>query len=242
MLRVLTHVICLSVLTHPFLRPSLWAEDSVWDLHQPPAGQDPCRDGRPWEDRGERDGRPDPGGWPGRPWMPLAQDPVFSVHQPGARRAERQGSRVHCPRTEELRGGGRRSRDLSSWSNIPPSQTSLIPRTATTGCYVSVLCFGSSHSSCCTYSERGGGCRRNVRHHPSQNLSALVISFCSWAIDEEDDEPTLDTQQVTLPNLSSLNVELLLLHIKMIATAITTLSVLFWKLSTVRFSCVETCF
>ncbi len=64
--------------------PSVWAEDSVWDVHQPPAGQNPSRDGRPWEDRGQRDGWPDHGGWPGRPWVPAPQDAVLPIYQSGS--------------------------------------------------------------------------------------------------------------------------------------------------------------
>lgn len=185
-------------LTFPLL---LWAEDSVWDVHQPPAGQNPRGDGRPWEDRGQRDGWPDHGGWPGRPRVPPPQDAVLPVHQSSSRRAEREGSWMHCPRTEELRGG-RRTREPQN--NIPPSQTSLILHVLL-GFFVSVLCFGLLRSSCCTYTIRVSSNRRNDRHYPSQNLSTPVISFCPWAIDEEDEEPALDTQQVTLPNLSSLN-------------------------------------
>lgn len=89
-----------------FLSPSpLWAEDSIWDIHQPPAGQSPCRDRWPWEDRGQCDGWPDHGGWPGWPWLPPPQDAVLPVHQSGSQRAKREGHWMDCPRTEELRGG-----------------------------------------------------------------------------------------------------------------------------------------
>lgn len=92
--------------------PSLWAEDSVWNIHQPSAGQNPRRDGWPWEDRGQRDGWPDHGGWPVRPRVPPPQDTVLPVHQSGSRRAEREG---RCPGTEELKGG-RRTRDHKTTS------------------------------------------------------------------------------------------------------------------------------
>lgn len=178
-------------LTLPLLLPSLWAEDSVWDVHQPPAGQNPRRDGRPWEDRGQRDGWPDHGGWPGRPWVPPPQDAVLPVHQPGSRRAEWEGCWMRCPRTEELRGG-RRTRDHSPQNDIPPGQTSLIPQLLTMFIFLFVFCALGSFVP-------------PDRHYRSQNLSTPVISFCPWAIDEEDEEPALDTRQVTLPNLSSLN-------------------------------------
>lgn len=39
----------------------LRAEDSIWDLHQPSAGQNVCWDRWPWEDRVQYVGRPDHG-------------------------------------------------------------------------------------------------------------------------------------------------------------------------------------
>lgn len=78
-----------------------WAEDQVWDLHQPPAGQNPRRDGWPGEDRSQRTGRSHHGG----PRMPPPQDAVIPFHQPGSQWGQRED---RC--TEELRGH-RRTRD-----------------------------------------------------------------------------------------------------------------------------------
>lgn len=106
------------------LLSSLWAEDSLWDVHQPPAGQTPSGDRRSWEDWSQRDGKPDHGGRVGRPRVSPPQDAVLTVHQSGSKRVKREGHR-----TEELsegKEGG--TRDRWPQNNIPPSQTSVIPR------------------------------------------------------------------------------------------------------------------
>lgn len=87
-----------------------WAEDQVWDLHQPPPGQNPRRDGRPGKDRSQR------AGWSHHwgPRVPPPQDPVITVHQSGSQWAQWED---RC--TEELRGH-RRTRGHSPSSFPSP--------------------------------------------------------------------------------------------------------------------------
>lgn len=185
----------------------LWAEDSVWDVHQPPAGQNPRRDGWPREDRGQCDGWPDHGGWLGWPRVPPPQDTVLPVHQSGSQRAEREGHWMHCPGTEELRGG-RRTRDHSPQNNIP-CQTSLI-RQLLTSFSVNIYCFGLLRSS-----------------WPSLSFPESinpVDKFLSLSNIWRRSRPSAwcPTSDPTKPQIF----ELLLLHIKMIITVITIYSII----------------
>lgn len=98
-------ILCLNICYFSCLPYLFWAEDQIWDLHQPSSGQNPCRDGWLGEDWSQCTGRSHHRG----PRVPPPQDAVIPVHQSGSQRAQRED---RC--SEELRGHPRTTALLPS--------------------------------------------------------------------------------------------------------------------------------